>query len=88
MTRLLEKYANNSDYIFAFGTMTKQNAAAESMLNPEYNIVSSHEYAIVGYNSQTKTVKIINPHDASTETEIPVTELIKYVPQIYIASLK
>ncbi len=84
---LLEKYANNDDYILQFGTVTKDGFPAESALLNEYNLVSRHAYAISGYDPQTKIVKIVNPHNASLDCEIPFETLKQYLCSMYLTKL-
>lgn len=84
---LLEKFANNDDYIFQFGTVTKEGFAAETPILNEYNLVSNHAYAIAGYDPQSKIVKIVNPHNASLTNEIPLDTLKKYLSSLYLTKL-
>ncbi len=79
---ILKQYANDQNYIFAFGTKPKPASAAESALLPEYNLVSSHAYSILGYNESTKMVKIGNPHAYAEVTEIPIEKLHPYINHI------
>lgn len=79
---LLSHVANNPDYLISFGTRPKKGAAAESAFLPEYNIVSSHAYSILGYDTNTKMVKIGNPHSFSEVTEIPLDALHQYIQHI------
>ena len=79
---LVSHTVNNQDYLISFGTVAKQNAASESSLLPEYNIVSNHAYSILGYDENTKMVKIGNPHAYGEVTEIPLETLHQYIQHI------
>ena len=83
----LAKYAGKENFILHFATIPKDKEAVESLLLKEYNLVSSHAYIIVGYNSETGIVKISNPHNTSVVTEIPFSELIKYMNNLIITNL-
>lgn len=63
---LLKRAANNRDFILEFGGHSDI---------PEYNIQGTHAHSIVGYNPETKMVKIVNPHNASVVTEVPLETL-------------
>ncbi len=76
---LLQNTANNPDFMISFGTILPSGTAAESKLLPEYNLISSHAYSIVGYDTINKTVKIANPHSYAAVTEIPLDTLQKYI---------
>ena len=76
---LLQNTANNPDFMISFGTILPHGTAAESKLLPEYNLISSHAYSIVGYDTINKTVKIANPHSYAAVTEIPLDTLQKYI---------
>ena len=69
---LVSHTANNKEFLISFGTPSQKNDAAESTLLPEYNLVSSHAYSIVGYDEKTEKAKIINPHSYAEVTEIPI----------------
>lgn len=70
------------------GTYPKENFPAESMLSDQYDLFSSHAYAIKGYNEATDMVYISNPWQGSTIIEVPMNELIKYVNTVGVANLE
>ena len=84
---LVKKYANDENVVINLGTLPKANASAESLLSQEYDLYSSHAYAIKGYNEKTGMVYISNPWQAANIIEIPVDELSKYVNNIYTAKI-
>ena len=84
---LIKKYANDENVVINLGTLPKANASAESLLSQEYDLYSSHAYAIKGYNEKTGMVYISNPWQAANIIEIPVDELSKYVNNIYTAKI-
>ena len=79
----LERFVKKGSMV-KFGTIGKPNADAESMLLPEYNIVSTHAYSISGYDKNTKTVIISNPHNGAIVTHIPIDILTKYISNVHI----
>ena len=88
LIQLLKKEINSSDTIFTFGTKPKASQQAESLLNEKYDIFSEHAYAIKGFNPETNTVTISNPHYCAIETEIPIHELFQYVGKDGITASK
>ena len=83
----LTYYAGRKNFILQFGTLPKGKETVESSILPEYNLVSSHGYNIVGYDSETEIVKITNPHNASVVTEIPLSKLLKYMQALIVTDL-
>lgn len=78
---LLDKYSNNDNIILGFGS-------GESVLDNEYNLVSSHGYAIKKYNPLTQMVTINNPHSCAVDTEVPLATLAKYLNHFDITILQ
>ena len=85
---IIKKYADNDKYLLHFGTKPKPNAAAESTILPEYNLVSSHEYIIKGYNSTSQMVTIVNPHNTAVVTEIPIGKLIQHIANLDLTNIE
>ena len=85
---LVSHTANNKDFLVSFGTISQAGLAREGVLQPEYNLVSGHAYAIEGYDEKTGLVKIINPHSCAEVTEIPIDVLHKYVQHLDFIKLK
>lgn len=84
---LLNEYFGKPNVMLGFGTKAKKNSDAESKLLPEYNLVSSHAYSIVGYDPVAQTVTINNPHSSGINTVIPLDKLCKYVSHTDITVL-
>jgi hypothetical protein len=84
---LLTEYYSKPNTLLNFGTIAKKNSSAESTLSQEYNIVSNHAYTIMGYNPDSKIVTINNPHSSAVNTEIPLSELAKYMQHFDITRL-
>ena len=84
---LLQNLAKNKNYLISFGTKPKENAGAESSLLPEYNLVSTHAYSILGYDNIGNQVIIGNPHACGVETTIPLATLHQYIEHLDILKL-
>ena len=76
---LLQNTANNQEFMISFGTVAIPGKGMESNILSEYNLISSHAYSIVGYDTINKTVKIANPHSYAAVTEIPLATLHQYI---------
>ncbi len=81
-----QKYANDKDYIVQIGTSDISEKRA-SILNLKYNIQGHHAHSIVGYDSTTKNVKVINPYQSGVITEVPISKLTNIISAITITSL-
>jgi hypothetical protein len=81
----LKTYTNDPNCLLNFATIPKKGEAAESLLNIDYNLVSSHAYSIRGYDHNNRIVKISNPHNETIITQIPLDELIKYMVSLSVA---
>lgn len=84
---ILNHVANDNNYLVSLGTKPKENAPTESSLLSEYHLISDHAYAILGYDKNTKMVKICNPHSAAAVTEIPLEKLQPFLGHIDIIKL-
>lgn len=87
LTNLLSRFGNKDDVMLGFGTKAKPNARAESTLDKNYNLVSGHAYIIRGYDKDRGVVFINNPHNSSTNTEVPIDVLANYMEHFDIIAL-
>ena len=82
----LKKYANKN-YILSCSTID-DDLPSESTLEKKYNLVSGHAYTIAGYDEKNKIVKLINPHNYSIVTDVPVKILFDNIEDITFAKYK
>lgn len=87
LEQALKKFGNNPNYILGFGTVPKPNSASESLLLPQYSLVSTHAYSITGYNAEKGIVTISNPLNCSLDFDIPLETLKKYIQTVHITAL-
>jgi hypothetical protein len=75
----LIRAGNNPDYLLEFSSHTGLE---------NFNINGTHAHSIVGYNPDTKMVKIANPHNYSNVTEVPLEKLHSVLNRLNYVKVK
>ncbi|MBR6723475.1 hypothetical protein IKL64_08480 [bacterium] len=88
ITQLIQDHANDPNFVLEFGTKSKPGFLIESELDANYDLYSSHAYAIKGYNPETGMVYISNPWSTHTITEVPMYELTKHLDNMTCVDLR
>ena len=83
---LLTKFNNDPNRILQFGTI-KRNESSEWEMGEFYNLSPQHAHSIIGYDAKNKIVKVVNPHNYSVVSEIPLGILAKFIGRLNITNL-
>ena len=88
ITQMIEERANDPNFVLEFGTKSKPGFQIESELDADYDLYSTHAYAVKGYNPETGMVYISNPWSTHTITEVPMYELTKHLDNMTCVDLR
>lgn len=88
MRDLIIKTSNDKNVLTYFATKHSDFSSRESLQSLEYDLHSGHAYSIKGYDPATDMVYITNPWHTSVVTEVPLYELLKYIDDVNVATIK
>lgn len=82
----LETYANDNRYILHLCTTSSADPSS-ARLSLKYNLVDNHAHYIKYYNSNTREIILVNPHNSAVETKVPIDKMVDMINSITITSL-
>ena len=74
---------NSGDFLIGF-SVSDEGDDFET-LEKKYDLFTRHAYSVVGYDKETKTVRIANPHNFSVTVDMPLEDFYKIIDDLYLA---